>query len=207
MLKSLGVATALALLALAVVSVTPAAATSFYIESCTKEEAECKPSSAGTEFEATSEEFVVEEKGEVINECTLSVVGEVIDSVTEKEGDDMELAITSAEFTECSFEPIEAEGLPWIGEVDAAEYEATGLFQLIDLKYSLFGCYYATGGTHFATSSFESGKGFQLTLTTGTALLTKGWFLCSNLTSPTFHSLVLLLGDAGFPQATEIRIG
>jgi hypothetical protein len=208
MIKLFGLAVLAALVLLAVAGATPAAATTYHIESCTENEKECKTSSVGTTYETTSDEFVVKAGEKVLDECKVTMVMKVIDPTTEKKGDEMEMSVTKMQFTECTESGIEAEGLPWIEEADAVSYESTQAFEIRDFTYNIFGCSYKPDNiSHTVLRDIFNEKGFRLTETEGDVLLKTGWFFCSALTSFFLHSSVGLLVDASFPKATEMRIG
>lgn len=141
MIKSLCVAASL-VLAMALFGAAPASATTFHIKSCLKEGKECKTSSVGSVIESKAEiTFKHGEKTE--NKCTLALSAKVTDATTEKAGDDMALSVTKAVFSACSSTAVEAAGLPWAEEVDAAEFEENGAaMELFTYKFKTAFCNY-----------------------------------------------------------------
>jgi len=194
-----------ALLGVLVFAAAPAAATTYHIKSCMTGTEECKTTTAGSEFEITSTEFVLEAEGKVDDKCNATLKGKVVDATTEKSGDQMEMSITSAKFTECTSGAVEASGLPWKEAVDATEYESTGAIE-IPMRFTKGGCLYET------TQIVDTVLQYVFNNPKFTEIIDKGGVFkltgsCKNLLTVFERSFWKLLGDAGLSGANNLMIG
>lgn len=194
-----------ALLGMLALAAAPAAANTYHIKSCMTGTEECKTTTAGSEFEITSKEFKIEAEGKVEDKCTMTLKGKVVDATTEKAGDEMEMSITSAKFTECTNGAVEANGLPWKEAVDAAEYETAGALE-IPMKITKSGCLYET------TAIVDTVLQYVFNLPGGTEIVDKGTMAkitgkCRNLHVINAKSFWELLSDANLSGATNLMIG
>jgi len=196
----------LALLALVSLGVAPASATLHRFESCLENE-ECKTSSVGTTFEGTEGEFVIENEEKVINKCALTVEGEIIDSTTEKKGDEMEASITTANLTSCSSSEVEL-NVPWTESIDAPTFEESAEWEIEPWSFQLFGCNYSIGGLfHTMLQRKELINRSYLNLGFGRVLKEgAGTPLCWSLLKDSFRYWDHLISDPGLPEATYILI-
>jgi hypothetical protein len=194
-----------ALLGMLAFAAVPATATTYHIKSCMKETEECKTSTVGSEFEITSKEFVLEAEGKVEDKCNVTLKGKVVDATTEKSGDEMEMSITSAKFTECTNGAVEANGLPWKEAVDATEYESAGSIE-IPMKFTRNGCLYEV------TNIVDTVLQFVINKPGSTEIIDKGAVArftgsCKSLLTVFQRDFVRLLGDANLPGADNLMIG
>ncbi len=194
-----------ALLGMLAFAAVPAAATTYHIKSCMKETEECKTATAGSEFEITSKEFVLEAEGKVDDKCNVTLKGKVVDATTEKSGDAMEMSITSAKFTECTNGAVEPSGLPWKEAVDATEYESAGSLE-IPMKFTKGGCLYET------TAIVDTVLQFIINKPGSSEIIDKGGVVrvtgkCKLLLTVFQRDFVRLLGDANLPGADNLMIG
>ncbi len=194
-----------ALLGVLVFAAAPAAATTYHIKSCMTGTEECKTTTAGSEFEITSKEFVLEAEGKVDDKCSMTLKGKVVDATTEKSGDRMEMSITSAKFTECTNGAVEANGLPWKEAVDATEYESSGSLE-IPMKITKGGCLYETTALVDTVLQFIINKpGFSEIIDKGGLFKITG--KCASLLKFFEKGFVDLLGDANLSGADNLMIG
>ncbi len=122
-----------------------------HIESCMGEGTECKPSSVGTTFTATGENFVIESgeeehEGEAkIDKCNVTESGKVVDAASEGPGDKAEVSVTKTEFSKCTGPALTAVGLPWTVSADAATFAANREFEWTSYLLETFlKCKYVT---------------------------------------------------------------
>jgi hypothetical protein len=170
-------------LALLAFAVSPAGA-AIHIESCMKEETECKTASVGTTFKLTSKEFFIEteKEKEVLDKCNnVSLSGKVTDPTSEKAGDPLSYSITAVTYSECSSVGLKASNLPWTVTTDEPTLKETGKMEVQnELINTSDGCAYVeVAPNDLLKTKWESGKILDegyLKKELGSCLLPLWWF-------------------------------
>lgn len=189
---------------------TSASAT-LHIESCAEGGEECKPSSFGTTFTISSEDFMMvaaekEEEGKEDDECNMVMKAKVTDSTSEGAEDPMSFSIEAVTFSSCTAGAIEAPTLPWTWSADQPSYEKDDGGRVVSaLIYRPgSGCYYGTTLTDIVrvvhlddppTPKYEGN------------LLYEGGVFCLHLTRVLATDTVTTVNDPNFAEATTIEIG
>lgn len=183
---------------------------SIQIESCMGEGTECKLSSAGTTFTATSEDSVLESSGEEhegetkVNKCNVSESGKVVDPTSESPGDNAEISVTKMEFSKCTGPALTAVGLPWTVSADLSTFPVNREFEWSSFLVETFlGCKYKTEPVE--DLMFKKWDRLNL-LDLGHVVYEEGPWYCFGLRS--FHITldVVAVSDPNLSGATSLTV-
>jgi hypothetical protein len=134
----------------------------------------------------------------------------VLDPTAEKEGDQMELSVTSAAFSGCTNFTFEAEGLPWVGAADAPEYEALAAVELGSYTTTAwFGsCVYNIEGLfhHILEKYTTINRVKYIDVTGKVGKVGAPTFLCPKLLRVSYTVTENLISDPNLPSATYTTI-
>ncbi len=202
MFKSVCLVSALALSALALVGLTPAAA-AVHVESCMEKEKECKTATVGTTYETLSKEFVLGEGGEALDKCELKTTHEVKDATSESAKDPIEVITTKATFSNCSGEEgtLKATGLPWKLTTTQSEWEISHTVELMGYGFTGFFCEWVLNAPgDLVTENLDT------RVVTG-HMLGQGSVPCALLLKPVNHALAMVsVNDPKLTGAKDVVV-
>lgn len=201
MFKSVCLASALALSALALAGLTPAAA-AVHVESCMEKEKECKTATVGTTYETVSKEFLLGEKGSR-DKCELTTTHEVKDATSENSKDPLEVTTTKATFSNCSGEEgtLKATGLPWKLTTNTAEWEASHTVELMGYGFTGFFCEWVLNAPNDLVR-----ENLDTRVVTGN-MLGQGSVACALLLIPVNHALAMVsVNDPKLTGAKDVVV-